>query len=126
MTKNPTLNGTASMVRRVTRGTVAAQYIDHAEQANGSVKPVIAITTVSEPVFDHSGQRISEVYFEVHRHVRKDRSFAAPIVLPALRPGRRSNFHAEMAVDFSWIGLGDDYPRLFQEPLQWTVERPQA
>ena len=117
LAKNPTLNGTASMIMRVTRGTVATQYIDHAEQSNDSVKPVITTTLAPKPFLDHAAQGVGKVDIEALRRVDKDRRFAPPIILPPFRPVRRGNFHTEMAVDFSRIGFRDDYTRLFHEPL---------
>ena len=53
MPQNPTLDHTASIATRITKSTVAAQYVDHAEKANRSVKPVIALTAITETMLDH-------------------------------------------------------------------------
>ena len=71
----------ASIGTRITRSAVAAQYVDLAEQANHSVKPVIALTAISEPVLDQFGQGIGEIDIEVFRHPEKDQRFPAPIIV---------------------------------------------
>ena len=55
MPQNPTRDHTASIVTRITRSPVDAQYVNHAEQANHSVKPVIALTAITEPILDYYG-----------------------------------------------------------------------